>query len=335
VNSGPVNGGPLCRVLVTGATGGLGIAVVEALLAEGYTVRATGRRDAPNHFQGAEFVRADLLDAQALPFLVDGIDAIIHCAALSSPWGAYDDFHAANVVVTRRLLAAARHAGVRRFVFISSPSVYARTVDQLNLTENDMIAEKPLNAYAATKAIAEKEVMAASDDVMACVSLRPRAIVGPDDCVLLPRILRLVNKGRFPLLREGQALIELTDARDVAHAALLALKDRPETAGQVFNISGGRAMTMRAMIEALAERLTTPVRFIPLPCSLAEALARAAEWLCVRLPGRPEPPVTPYGLAVMAYSQTFDLTKARDVLGYAPQHDAFATALDVAGSRIP
>ncbi len=325
----------MSRVLVTGATGGLGIAVVHALLAKGHTVRATGRRDAADRLQGAEFVRADLLDAEALPLLVDGIDAIIHCAALSSPWGAYDDFHAANVVVTRRLLAAARQAGVRRLVFISSPSVYARTVDQLNLTEKDSVAPKPLNAYAATKAMAEQEVMAASDEAMACVSLRPRAIVGPDDSVLLPRILRLVHKGRFPLLRGGRALIELTDARDVAHAALLALKDRSQTAGQVFNISGGRAMTMRAMIEALAARLTTPVRFIPLPYPLAEALARAAEWLCVRLPGRPEPPVTPYGLAVLAYSQTFDLTKARDVLGYAPQYDAFATALDFAASRTP
>lgn len=325
----------MSRVLVTGATGGLGIAVVQSLLAEGHAVRATGRRDAGDRFKGAEFVRADLLDAEAPPLLVDGIDAIIHCAALSSPWGAYDDFYAANVMVTRRLLAAARQAGVRRFIFISSPSVYARTSDQLALNENDPIAEKPLNAYAATKAIAEHEVMAASDDAMACVSLRPRAIVGPDDSVLLPRILRLVNKGRFPLLRDGHALVELTDARDVAHASLLALKDRPETAGQVFNISGGRAMTMRAMIEALAERLNKPVRFVPLPYPLAEAMARAGEWLCARLPGRPEPFVTPYGLAVLAFSQTFDLTKARDVLGYTPQYDAFSTARDVAGSRTP
>jgi nucleoside-diphosphate-sugar epimerase len=175
--------------------------------------------------------------------------------------------------------------------------------------------------------------MAASDDAMACVGLRPRAIVGPDDSVLLPRVLRLVDKGRFPLLRDGQALVELTDARDVAQAALLALADRPETAGQIFNISGGRAMTVRAMIEALGERLDTHVRFTFLPYTLAEAMAHTAEWLCARLPGRPEPPITPYGLAVLAFSQTFDLTKAHNMLGYSPQYDAFATALDVAGSR--
>jgi 2-alkyl-3-oxoalkanoate reductase len=327
VNRGPVKS----RVLVTGATGGLGRSVVRALVAEGHTVRATGRRDAEG-FEGAAFVQADLLDPQALPFLVDGMDAVIHCAALSSPWGAYGDFYDANVLATRRLLVMAREAGVRRFVFISSPSVYARTEDQLNLTEADPIAAEPLNAYAATKAMAEREVVAASDRVMACVALRPRAIVGPDDRVLLPRILRLVTKGGFPLLRGGQSLIELTDARDVARACLLALDDSRQTAGEVFNISGGRAMTMHAMIEALAQRLGRKVLFVPLPWPVANALAHTAEWLCVRLPGRPEPPITPYGLAVLAFSQTFDLTKARDVLGYSPQYDAFATALDVAGS---
>lgn len=316
------------RVLVTGATGGLGKAVVKALAAGGHTVRATGRKHMT--FDGAQFIQADLLAPPA--DLLTGMDAVIHCAALSSPWGKYDDFHAANVLATRRLLIMAREAGVRRFVFISSPSVYARTADQLNLTEADAMAPKPLNAYAATKAMAEREVIAVSDDTMACVALRPRAIVAPDDTVLLPRILRLVWKGRFPLLREGRALIELTDARDVARAVLLALEDRRETAGQVFNISGGRAMTMRAMIEALGERLNRSVRFIPLPWPLANGMAHAGEWLCARLPGRPEPPVTPYGLAVLAFSQTFDLKKARDVLGYHPQYDAFATALDVAGS---
>ena len=88
---------------------------------------------------------------------------------------------------------------------------------------------------------------------------------------------------------------------------------------------------MRAMIEALAARLDTHIRFTPLPWPLANGLAHGAEWLCARLPARPEPPITHYGLAVLAFSQTFDLTRARDVLGYSPRHDAFATALDVAG----
>ena len=92
-------------------------------------------------------------------------------------------------------------------------------------------------------------------------------------------------------------------------------------------------MTVKAMIEALAARLSKPVQFVSLPYPCADGLARTAEWICARLPGRPEPPLTRYSLAVLAFSQTFDLTKARRILGYTPQYDAFATALDVAGSR--
>lgn len=328
----------MSRVLVTGATGGLGIAVVDVLAKEGHQVRATGRRPiAADRFRmpGVEFVRADLLDPTALPGLVNGMTAVVHCAALSSPWGRKADFHAINVTATVRLLAEARKAGVRRFVFISSPSVYARTADQLGLGETDAIAPRPLNAYAATKAIAERHVLAASGPDMACSVLRPRAIVGPDDEVLLPRILKLVRRGRFPLLRDGKALIELTDVRDVAQAIRLALSEDGRADGEIFNISGGRAMTVRAMIESLSDAVEIPVRFLPLSLSLASTVAHGAEWICSNLPGRPEPPVTPYSLAVLAFSQTFDLSKARERLGYVPRHDAFVTALSVARSRVP
>ncbi|MFT3996667.1 MAG: NAD(P)-dependent oxidoreductase [Asticcacaulis sp.] len=322
-------------MLVTGATGGLGLAVTRALIAAGHQVRATGRNaeKAGRLIQmGAEFRPASLLDPQALPFLTDSMDGVIHCAALSSPWGRYGDFHEINVVATRRLMVMARAAGAKGFVFVSSPSVYARTCDQTGLTEDDPITEHPLNAYAATKALAEAEVSAASDSAMACVSIRPRAIVGPDDTVLLPRVLRLIDRGRFPLVRGGQALIELTDVRDVAQALVTALERAENLRGDVINISGGKAMRLRDMIRLLSEARAQPVRIIDLPWPLAAALARTSETVCRRLPGQPEPPITFYGLSVLAFSQTFDLTKARRLLDYAPRHDAFATALELAAT---
>ncbi len=324
------------RVLVTGATGGLGLAVVAALAAQGYAVRATGRRrDLTGRLaaMGAEFVPADLNDMAALPDLVAGMDGVIHAAALSSPWGPYADFRRINVDVTRHLLAAARVAGVGRFVFVSSPSVYARAADQVNLRESDPVNPRPMNAYAATKGEAERAVLAASDAAMACVAIRPRAIVGPDDTVLLPRVLRLVRRGRFPLVRGGQARIELTDARDAAAALVLALERAQTLGGEVINIAGGRSMAIRDMVSTLAEALGIPIRFVPVPYAAVAAFATAAEAVCRVLPGRPEPILTPYTLTTLAFSQTFDLTKARETLGYQPQFDPFATALAVARSR--
>ncbi|MBW8879994.1 MAG: NAD(P)-dependent oxidoreductase, partial [Asticcacaulis sp.] len=250
------------RVLVTGATGGLGLAAVAAFAAAGYGVRATGRNPAKAGrltAMGAEFVPADLTDTNALPGLCQGMDSIVHAAALSSPWGRAADFREINVDATLALLDVCRQSGAR-FVFVSSPSVYARARDQIGLDENSPLPRRFLNAYAATKAEAESLVMAAGG-----VVIRPRAIVGPDDRVLLPRFLRLMEKGRFPLVNNGRALIELTDARDVANALLLAERKASELTGQVFNISGGRALPLRDIVSAIANTMDRPVRFTSLP----------------------------------------------------------------------
>ena len=198
------------RALVTGATGGLGIALTRALLDAGYAVRAVGRQPAALSRltdMGAEAVAADLLETD-LQTLCQGMDAVFHAAALSSPWGPEEAFDRANVEAARRLLDAAQSAGVGGFIFVSSPSVYARWRDQTGITEATPWPDKPLNAYARTKGEAEVLVLAADMPGFRTVAIRPRALIGPDDTVLLPRILRLVRKGRFPLFRRGQALVE-------------------------------------------------------------------------------------------------------------------------------
>jgi nucleoside-diphosphate-sugar epimerase len=321
------------RALVTGATGGLGLALAAALTEAGYEVRATGRDTAvfPRlHALGCETVPADLTRPDVAPALCAGMDVVFHAAALSSPWGTWPAFHAINVAATNALLAAAKAAGADNFVFVSSPSVYARLADQVGLTEKDPPARKPMNAYAATKLAAERDVIAAAAPGFAASAIRPRALVGPDDTVLLPRVLRVVKRGTFPLLRGGKALVELTDVRDAAHALVLADQHRAQASGQVFNISGGQPTPVRALAERLAQALGRPIRFRPVPLSLVMAAAALSEAVCAALPGRPEPSLTVYGVSTLAYSQTFDLSLARTVLGYSPQFDATQTAFEVA-----
>ncbi len=320
------------RVLVTGATGGLGLSLVEALRASGYSVRATGRNPAavPRLLaSGAECVVADLNIASVAGELCRGMDSVIHAAALSSPWGRRGDFHRINVEATGRLLIAARQAGCGRFVFVSSPSVHARARDQFGLTEADPLPATFLNAYAASKAAAERRVMAANHADFATICVRPRAIVGPDDKVLLPRFLRVIDKGVFPLVRDGRALIELTDVRDVCDALILAEAKAPDLGGQVFNISGGRAVSVRETVTALAQASNRSVRFVRLPFTPLRLTAGALETAARAWPGQPEPPLTVYSLCTLAFSQTFDLGLAQARLGYRPRHDALASAVAV------
>jgi nucleoside-diphosphate-sugar epimerase len=308
------------RALVTGATGGLGRTLVPALVAAGYDVTATGR-DRPAGVAleagGARFVAADLCDPEA-DLVPEGTDVVFHLAALSSPWGRARDFAAINVEATSRLLDRARAAGCDCFVYASTPSIYAEPRDRLGLTEASPPARRFANDYAATKYEAEQAVLAANRDDFRTIAIRPRAIVGPHDSVLLPRLIRASRRGRMPMPNDGRALIELTDVRDAAAAFLAADVARAQAAGQAFNVSGGQPRTLRDLLGLIFAALGTAPRLVSLPAGPAMAAARLAEAVAALLPGRPEPPATRYSIMALAFSQTFDLIAARERLGWSP-----------------
>ncbi len=280
-----------------------------------------------------EFVRGDLLtmDVNAL---CQGIDIVFHAAALSSPWGPEAEFYAANVVATERLIAGSRAAGADGFVFVSSPSIYASLRDQALLTEESPLPRRALNAYARTKRVAEDLVLAANTPTFRTTSLRPRALVGPDDKVLLPRILALASRGWFPALRGGQALIELTDVRDASAALVKAGQNLTATAGKAINVSGGRPVSVAQLVAKLAEALQRPIALRHVPLSVALLLARTSEIVSNLRPSRPEPRLTTYGVATLAFTQTFDLSRARTLLGYQPAFDPVSTAQALAARSV-
>lgn len=290
--------------LVTGATGGLGRTLAPMLRAAGWQVRATGRRP-----RAGEPIRAIDLTAPIPRDLCADVDTVFHLAALSAPWGPCAAFEAINVSATLDLAEAAARAGCRRFVHVSTPSIYAEARDRLALREDDPPARRFANAYAGTKWRAERLLAEARLPVSI---VRPRAIVGPDDGVLLPRLLRVIRRRRVPLPGGGRALVELTDARDVS-AALIAAADAVPT---IVNISGGAPLPLRTIVERIAARLALPIRIVAVPRALALAGAAALE-AAGHLAGR-EPPITRYGVKALGWSQTFDLSHARAALGWVP-----------------
>lgn len=319
------------RVLITGATGGLGLALVREVAGRGHAVVATGRSSAQADAiagMGAQFVPVDLAQASAdLAALLRGCDSVIHAAALSASWGPATVFEAMNVGVTRRLLEAARAAGVGRFVFVSSPSIFADFRDRLAIGEHDRPTTPPLNHYARTKLAAERLVLAANREALHCCAIRPRALVGAGDRVILPRLAEMARRPRLPLPGGGRALIELTDLRDAAWAIAEAEERCPATGGCAINVSGGQPVRVADLAAMLAQAMGTAPRMVRVPMALARPLASAVE-LVARLTGRQdEPVVTRYTLATMGYSQTFDLAPARRLLGYSPRHDALGTLL--------
>lgn len=311
------------RVLVTGATGGFGRASVKRFLEAGWTVTALGRNRAVGaalEAMGAHFKCIDLLklSADGWDDLARGQDVVVHCAALSSPWGVYDDFYQANVWVTECLTQAAVRMKLPRLVHISTPSQYFDFSHRINVPE-DAVLPEPVNAYAATKRLAEAHVQAAAAQGVRCVMLRPRAIIGEHDAVFAPRLIRAYRKGRFPLISGGQSLVDLTYMDNAVQAVWLAATqplDFSDKTAKVYNISNGEPMPIKNAVTLFFNAMNWPVRFFSLPWWLVKPVVYMMQSIG-KLTGR-EPVLTPHSVSILAFSQTLDIRRARAELGYQP-----------------
>jgi nucleoside-diphosphate-sugar epimerase len=308
---------PHRTILVTGATGFLGGAVCRLLAAHGWKIIATGRnaaRLAALAADGAHTLAGDMSEAAFVAGLPPAT-AIVHCAALSSPWGRRSDFQSANVDATAHIIAHARRVRADRLVHISSPTVYHSSRPQFGITERAPWPRRAVNHYAASKRVTEKLVRVSG---LTAVILRPRALFGPGDTVLLPRIIRAAREGRLPVIGSGQAVTDLTYIDNAAEAVRLSL-EFPLPAGVVedFNITNDEPVPLWPTLSTLLARLGLPPPARRVPLAFMRTAGRLAEVLAC-FTGR-EPALTRYGAEVLALSQTFDIAKARALLGYQPK----------------
>jgi nucleoside-diphosphate-sugar epimerase len=314
------------KIIITGGTGFLGRHLVWRLASQGNELVFTGRNrheaeriiSATANASAVRFVdieHGDSSAAAALAACASDAQAIIHCSGLASPWGSREAYHRANVASTEEVLAACRINHISRLVQISSPSVYFSYSDNIGIHEDTPLAPS-VNEYARSKLKAERMILAAS--LPHSVILRPRAIFGPWDNTLLPRLLRLLQYGRIPLLRGGRALLDMSYVDNVVDAVLLSLEHPAGRSPNVFNISNGEPIAAADLFARLAASFDMPIDPVLRPYALADLLARVIEAGASLIPGW-EPPVTRYSLAAIAFSQTLDLQRARSILGYQPR----------------
>lgn len=310
------------KALVTGATGCLGRNLVMRLLHEGWEIHATGRNTSIGNLlkkEGSVFYPANLEDKEIISELCKDKDIIFHCGALSSPWGKYQDFYNANVLGTRNIVEGCLKHGVKRLVHVSTPSIYFDFTEKHQIKEADALPVKSVNHYAATKLEAERIIDNASkENNLPVVTIRPRAIFGPYDAAIMPRIIRLAHKGKVPLINGGEVLIDATYVDNVVESLILAASSSQNTLGKKYNITNGEPILLKELLQRSFSALDLPFKPKIIPYNIAHGMAAVME-ACASLPFfTNEPLLTKYGVGVFSIGQTLDISAAKKDLGYQP-----------------
>jgi nucleoside-diphosphate-sugar epimerase len=316
------------HTLVTGGGGFLGRYICEQLRARGDRVRSLGRGAYPElGALGVEVHRGDLTDRRAVTAACDGVDCVIHVAALagiSMNWSMYE---AANVRGTQNVIDACLVADVPRLVYTSSPSVTFAGRDQRGVDERGPYdfswMESRSAHYSRSKALAEQAVLGASDDDFRTCALRPHLIWGPRDAHLIPRLIDRARRGRLRRVGDGTNLVDICYVENAAAAHLAAadaLADPASSvAGKAYYISQGEPVNCWQWIdEVLALAGLTPVEK-SISYNAARRLGAACELVYRTLRLKGEPPMTRFLAGQLAKSHYYDISAARRDFGYEPR----------------
>jgi len=315
------------RILVTGYGGFLGAAICRQLIQLGYRVRGLARGHYPElASSGVECIQGSITDEQLVSNSLCGIDAIIHTAAIAGVWGKTADYESINVRATDQLLLAAQACGMRAFVYTSSPSVTFDGKPQSGIDERVPYPTRWLCDYPRTKAIAEQRVLAASDpSKFATCALRPHLIWGVGDPHLVPRVIERCRQRRLKRVGTGQNLIDTVHVDHAARAHVLALEKMlagdPRAAGRAYFITDGKPVPCWEWISTILQcaGLEPPRGSIGLSSAycIGGALEKIYRWT-----GRTqEPPMTRFVALQLGVDHYFDISAAKDRLGYSPSLD--------------
>jgi dihydroflavonol-4-reductase len=309
------------NVLVTGATGFTGGHLARHLRREGHRVAALVRpaslaRATALEADGIDIRAGDLADAAAVRHAADGCEVVYHIAATYREAGQSNAaYTAVNVGGTRHVLEAARDAGCRRVVHCSTGGVHGH-IERPPANEDAPVA--PGDIYQETKLAAER--LAADfgrSQRLEVVIARPIGIYGPGDLRFL-KMFRGIARGRFPMLGRGEVFYHLTFIDDLVRGFQLC-GEVPAAAGRTYILAGPEYTTLQELVARIAEELGVPPprwRFPVWPVWLLGALCEA---VCVPL--RVEPPLYRRRVDFYRKSRAFDITRAREELGYAPAVD--------------
>lgn len=303
-------------ILVTGARGHIGSALVKLLYDKGYTDLRIAVNGPAKHIEqyAKEIVKCDVRDEKAVYDAVQGCSDVFHVAGLisMSPWDSRL-LHDINVGGVRNIITACKAHGVLRLVYVSSVhalSSNCKLVSEDNI-DNNFYSKK--DAYGQTKLIATREILAQKDIYI--VTVYPTGVIGPYDYresmsgIMFKKYMR---KRRWQLYFDGQ--FDFVDVRDAADGIYRAWKYGRKGEGYIL---AGEQCGIKKMIELITQHMGTPCRLVKVPAPLVKACAKIAP-LFYKLAGK-TPVITTDTVSVMLSGVKICCDKACGELGYSPR----------------
>jgi nucleoside-diphosphate-sugar epimerase len=313
-------------ILITGATGFVGGRMLEyfsaiygknQVLGLGRNLEVITKRKN----EGYLIETCDLTKIEEITafFNFHSIKTVVHVAAKSSPWGTYDEFYKDNVLATENVLQnLTKHPSIK-FIYISTPSIYFNFTHRFQVKESDPIDYSFVNAYTKTKFEAENKVVefAQSNNRFAVV-FRPRAILGRGDTVIIPRVLKAFNEGKLRVIGDKKTQADFTSVENLCTAVNLAMKTELDLTGEIFNVTDDQPENLWEFVEFMLEKMDLNKELKKVPYQLAFQVAAMQERYHRLFKPSIEPTLTRYGIGILNYSLTMDISKLKNILGYQP-----------------
>lgn len=307
------------KILVTGATGFTGHNLSKKLLDQGHNVRILVRsksRVALSPHPNLEIIEGDIRDQQLVEKAVNGTEKVFNIAAMFRSAKSVDqDYHDIHVKGVQHLLQAALKYDIKRFVHCSTVGVHG---DVKNPPANETSPYAPADIYQRTKLKGELWAREFADKNNIALSvIRPTAIYGPGDLRLL-KLFKLATKSITPILGTGKIYYHMVYIDDLVQGFLLA-GEKEAAIGEVFIIGGEQNMVLDDLLATISKITGSSDKQLHIPALPFQLAGSLCEKICIPL--NIEPPIYRRRVDFFTKSRSFNIEKAKRLLGYSPQFD--------------
>ncbi|MGZ9897790.1 2-alkyl-3-oxoalkanoate reductase [Shewanella gaetbuli] len=310
------------KVFVTGAGGFLGYAICERLNAAGIETVGFARNQYSSLTDlGINSVQGDIANLQQVTGAMQGCDLVFHVASKAGVWGSKQSYFSPNVDGASNIINACQALGIKSLVYTSTPSVTFSGEDENGIDESAPYAHTFLNHYGESKARAEKMMLNANSASLKVTALRPHLIWGPNDPHLVPRVIERAKAGKLKLVGKQDKLVDTIFIDNAAYAHILAAVDLTQTAksaGKAYFLSNDQPITMAQMLNKILACVDLPPVNKRVPAKLAYGVGVLLETIYGALNKQQEPIMTRFVAKQLSTSHYFNISAAKQDLGYQP-----------------